>query len=64
LAAGAVAGVTELCILYPLDGTESISHADLHPTHKQTVVKTRFMLQTGKNTSMLQCFQTIVAKEG
>jgi solute carrier family 25 2-oxodicarboxylate transporter 21 len=50
-AAGAIAGVTEILIMYPLD-----------------VVKTRFQLQvTGvgeQYTSMLDCVQKIIKKEG
>jgi len=50
-AAGAIAGVTEILIMYPLD-----------------VVKTRFQLQVAgvgeQYTSMVDCLQKIVKKEG
>ncbi|KAI9209839.1 mitochondrial carrier domain-containing protein [Polychytrium aggregatum] len=52
LFAGAIAGVSEILAMYPLD-----------------VVKTRFQLQVGKSsadsyTSIVDCFQKIIKKEG
>lgn len=52
---GAVAGVTEIITMYPLDGKNLI----------KLVIKTRFQLQKTKNEmSILQCFKKIIKDEG
>ncbi|KAF8707625.1 mitochondrial carrier family, partial [Rhizoctonia solani] len=52
--AGAFAGVTEICIFYPL----------AQSSWGKDVVKTRMQLDTGKSPSMLTSFKNIIRQEG
>ncbi|KAJ3276424.1 hypothetical protein HDV01_005047 [Terramyces sp. JEL0728] len=53
---GAVAGVSEILTMYPLDGNHNLT----------LVVKTRFQIQVGhaEYSSILDCFQKMVKNEG
>lgn len=57
--AGAIAGVSEICLMYPLDGKTRLAQF--------VVVKTRFQLQRGQAReykSIASCLLAIIKKEG
>ncbi|ELU37516.1 hypothetical protein AG1IA_08465 [Rhizoctonia solani AG-1 IA] len=67
--AGAFAGVTEICIFYPLGESRLYLRPKGLCTKAQSswgkdVVKTRMQLDTGKSPSMLTSFKNIIRQEG
>ncbi len=56
LLAGAIAGVSEILAMYPLDGNLDLT----------IVVKTRFQIQVGNSeyTSIADCFRKMIKTEG
>jgi solute carrier family 25 2-oxodicarboxylate transporter 21 len=63
--AGAFAGVTEICIFYPLGQSQlNVFVVVLTRGGVQDVVKTRMQLETGKSPSMVTSFKNIIREEG
>ena len=58
LLAGAIAGVSEILTMYPLDGKAC--------SFKWVVVKTRFQIQVGNSeySSIADCFKKMIKNEG
>lgn len=69
--AGGIAGVSEIMVMYPLDGTwRTACWAVVHGiVYDMIVVKTRFQIQVGTGgaegyTSITDCFRKIIQQEG
>lgn len=62
--AGAIAGVSEILVMYPLDGKHKKKEMEIFIENDLLVVKTRAQLSTGVSTGIIDTIKNMIKNEG